>query len=77
MRSRKPGQPGQPGSYEEALTAVGLRCRQNLKFEHFTSLFSRLRQNIAAKSVPYVQHDFFPYATSEMVRGVVVAVAVS
>ena len=34
------------------------RCRQNLKFENFTSLFGRLRQNIAPKSVPHVQHDY-------------------
>ena len=36
-------------------TAVSSRCRQNLKYENFTS-FGRLRQNIAPKSVP---HDYF------------------
>ena len=34
-------------------------CRQNLKYENFTSSFGRLRQNIAPKSVPHVQHDYF------------------
>ena len=40
-------------------TAASSCCRQNLKYENFTSLFGRLRQNIAAKSVPYVQNDYF------------------
>ena len=40
-------------------TAPGSRCRRNLKYENFTSLFGRLRQKIAAKSVPHVQHDYF------------------
>ena len=35
------------------------RCRQHLNYENFTSSFSRLRQNIAPKSVPHVQHDYF------------------
>ena len=35
------------------------RCRQNLKYENFPSSFGRLRQNIAPKSVPHVQHDYF------------------
>ena len=43
----------------EKFLAVGLRCRQNLKYENFTSSFGRLRQNIAQKSVPHVQHDYF------------------
>ena len=38
--------------------AAGSRSRQNLKYENFTSLFERLRQKIAAKSVPHVQHDY-------------------
>ena len=29
------------------------------KNENFTSSFSRLRQNIAPKSVPHVQYDYF------------------
>jgi len=40
----------------QRFTAAGSRCRQNLKDENFTS-FGRLRQNIAPKSVPHVQHD--------------------
>ena len=43
----------------ERFTAAGLRCRQNLKYEHVTSLFGRLNQNIAARSVPHVHHDHF------------------
>ena len=43
----------------ERSTAASLRCRQNLKYENFTSSFGRLRQNIATDSVPHVQHDYF------------------
>ena len=43
----------------ERFAAASSRCSQNLKFENFTSSFSRLRQNIAPKSVPHVQHDYF------------------
>ena len=39
--------------------AAASRCGQNLKYENFTSSFSRLRQNIAPKSVLHVQHDYF------------------
>ena len=31
----------------ERFTAAGSRCRQNLKYENFTSSFGRLRQKIA------------------------------
>jgi len=41
----------------EKFTAARFRCRQNLRYENFTLSFSRLRQNIALKSVP---HDYFP-----------------
>ena len=44
----------------ERFTAAGLRCRENLKNENFTLLFGRLRQQISPKSVPHVQHDYFP-----------------
>ena len=44
---------------DERLTAAVSRCRRNLKYENFTSLFGRLRQKIAPKSVPHVQHDYF------------------
>ena len=54
---------GTKGFYAKAktgtFTAASLRCRQNLKCENFTSSFGRLRQNIAPKSVPHVQHDYF------------------
>ena len=43
----------------ERFTPASSRCRQNLKYETFTSLFGRLRQKIAAKSVLHVQHDYF------------------
>ena len=43
----------------ERFTAASFRCHQNLKYENFTSSFGRLRQNIAPKSVPHVQHDYF------------------
>ena len=43
----------------ERFTAASFRCRQNLKYENFTSSFGRLRQNIAPKSVPHVQHNYF------------------
>ena len=42
----------------ERFTAVGSRCRQNLKYEHFMSTIGRLRKQIAPKSVPHVQHDY-------------------
>jgi len=35
------------------------RCRQNLKYENFTSSFFILRQKNAPKTVPHVQHDYF------------------
>ena len=44
------------------LTAAGSCCRQDrqdLKNENFTTLFGRLRQQIAPKSVRHVQHDYF------------------
>ena len=43
----------------DRFTAASSRCRQNLKFENFTSSFGRLCQNIAPKSVPHVPHDYF------------------
>ena len=43
----------------ERLTAASSRCRQNFKYENFTSSFSRLRQSIVPKSMPHVQHDYF------------------
>ena len=43
----------------ERFTDASLHCRQNLKYENFTSSFGRLRQNIAPKSVPHMLHDCF------------------
>ena len=43
----------------ERFTAARSRYCQNLNNEHFTSSFGRLRQIIAPKSVPHVQHDYF------------------
>ena len=43
----------------ESFTPASSRWRQNLTYENFKSSFGRLRQNIAPKSVPHVQHDFF------------------
>ena len=44
---------------KDLLSAASSRCRQNLKDENFTSSFGRLRQKIALKTVPHVQHDYF------------------
>ena len=43
----------------ERFTSASSRCRQNLKYENSTSPFGRLRQKIAPKGVPHVQHDYF------------------
>ena len=43
----------------ERFIAASSRCRHKIKYENFTSSFGRLRQNIAPKSVPHVQHDYF------------------
>ena len=43
----------------DRFSAEGSRCHHNVKFENFTSSFGRLRQKIAPKSVPHVQHDYY------------------
>ena len=43
----------------ETFTAASSRCRQNLKYENFTSSFARLSQKIALKGVPHTQHESF------------------
>ena len=43
----------------ERFTAASSRCRQNLKYENFTSSIARLSQKIALKGVPHMQHDHF------------------
>ena len=54
----------------EIFTAADSRFRENLKLENFTSLFGRLRQKIAPKGVPHVQHV-------SLICVVVVAIAVA
>ena len=41
----------------ERFTVASSPCRQNLKYENFTSSLGRLRRKIVPKSVPHVQHD--------------------
>ena len=62
----------------ERFTAATPRCRQNLKYENFTSPFGRLRENIAPKSVPHVQYDYFFFIQliKSLICSVVVDVAV-
>ena len=43
----------------ERFTTASSRCCQNLKYENFTLTFCRLSHNIAPKSVPHVQHNYF------------------
>jgi len=43
----------------ERFTPAGSCCRQNLKYENFTSSFGGLRQGIAPGGVQHVQHDYF------------------
>ena len=43
----------------ERFTAASSRCRQNLKYENFTSSLGRLRENIAPNIVLHVEHDYF------------------
>ena len=43
----------------ERFSTVGSPCRQNINFDNFTSSFGRLRQEIAPKSVPHEQNDYF------------------
>ena len=43
----------------ERFATASWRCPQNLSYANFIPLFGRLRQNIAPKSVPHVQHDYF------------------
>ena len=42
---------------DAGFTAAGWLCRHNLRYENFTSSFGRLRQKIASKRLPHVQHD--------------------
>ena len=49
----------QAESKDRRFTAAGSRCPQNLKIENFTSSYGRLREKIAPKIVPHMQHDYF------------------
>ena len=40
----------------ERFTAARSGCRQNFKYENFTSSFGKLRQKIAPKSLQHVKH---------------------
>ena len=53
------------------------RCRQSLQFGDFTLLFCGVRQKIAGKFVPHVQHDHFFFLTNNVIalRGAAVALA--
>ena len=51
----------------ERFSAAGSRCRQSLKYENFTSSFSRLRQIIAPKSVLHACNTIiFPHSTNQI-----------
>ena len=57
--------------------AVGLRCRQNLKYEIFTPCFGRLRQNCSKKRAARVARLFLLIKPiKSLIFGVVVALAV-
>ena len=43
----------------ERFTTAGSHCRQKFKNANLASSFGGLRQKIAPKSVPHVQHDYF------------------
>ena len=51
----------------ERFATTGSPYRQSLKYEYFTSSFDRLHQKIAPKSVPHVQHDYFPHSTNHII----------
>jgi len=62
----------------ERFTAAGSRCRQNLKYENFTSSFGRLRQkNCARKRAARTARLFLLIQPiKSLICGVVVAVPV-
>ena len=51
----------------ERFTPADSRCRVNFKYENFKSSLVRLRQNIAPKSVPHVQHEYFLRSTNQII----------
>ena len=61
----------------ERFTAATPRCRQNLKYENFTSSFSRLRQkHCTKKRAARAARFFFIRPIKSLICGVVVDVAV-
>jgi len=48
----------------ENFIATGLPCRQNLKYENFTSSFGRLRQNVQQKACRTI---IFPRSTNQII----------
>ena len=61
----------------ESFTAASWRCRQNLKYENFTSSFRRLRQHIHQKRAARAARLFFCIQPIEsLICGVVIDVAV-
>ena len=61
----------------ERYTAASSRCRQNLKYENFTSSFGKLRQNVAQKrAARAARFFFFIQPIKSLIYGVVVDVAV-
>ena len=52
----------------DRFNATSSRYRRNLKYENFImASFGRLRQIITSKSVPHVQHDYFPRSTNQVI----------
>ena len=52
----------------EKLIAADLRCRQNLKYENFTSSFGRLRQKLHQKSCRTCSTIVFPHSTNQIIH---------
>ena len=62
----------------EKHTAASSRCRQNLKYQNFTSLFGRLRQKLNQKGAERAARLFFHIQPiKSLVCGVDVAVVIS
>ena len=60
----------------ERFTAASSCCRQNLKYENFTSSFGRLRQDIKKRAARAARLLFFIQPIKSLIYGVVVDVAV-
>ena len=52
---------------ERFTTAVSSRCRQNLKYEKFTSLFGRVRHKLRQKACRTCSNIIFPDSTNEII----------